>query len=104
MKGTTMSRLVFALLSLAACLALAGCTGGGTSSAAKYKIAVIPKGLSHEFWQSIHRGADQAAKDLGSKGVTVEILWDGPTEESDATAQIRIINQKRAMGVQGMVL
>jgi ribose transport system substrate-binding protein len=99
-----MSRGVIAGLSLGVCLAFAGCTGGGATSAAKYKIAVIPKGLSHEFWQSIHRGADQAAKDLGARGVSVEILWDGPTEESDATAQIKIINQKRAMGVQGMVL
>jgi ribose transport system substrate-binding protein len=99
-----MSRGLFAGLSLAVCLALAGCTGTSTTSGPKHKIAVIPKGLSHEFWQSIHRGADQAAKDLGAKGVSVEIIWDGPTEESDATAQIRIINQKRTMGVQGMVL
>jgi ribose transport system substrate-binding protein len=99
-----MSRGLLSRLSFAACLALIGCTGGSSSPGAKYKIAVIPKGLSHEFWQSIHRGADQAAKDLGARGVGVEILWDGPTEESNATAQIRIIDQKRAMGIHGMVL
>jgi ribose transport system substrate-binding protein len=98
-----MSRGVFAGLCLAGCLAVAGCGGGGNSSA-KYKIAVIPKGMSHEFWQSIHRGADQAAKDLGATGVTVEILWDGPREESEALEQIKIIHQKRTMGVQGIVL
>ena len=28
-------------------------------------IAVIPKGTTHEFWQSIHAGAEQAGKELG---------------------------------------
>jgi ribose transport system substrate-binding protein len=101
-----MSRGVFAGLSLAFCIAVAGCTGGngGPTSAAKYKIAVIPKGMSHEFWQSIHRGAEQAAKDLSAKGTTVEIVWDGPREESEALEQIKIINQKKTMGVHGIVL
>ena len=101
-----MPRGLFAGLSLAVCLAVAGCGGGGNGngSAAKYKVAVIPKGLSHEFWQSIHRGADQAARDLGDKGIAVDILWEGPREESEALEQIKIIRQKTNMGINGLVL
>jgi ribose transport system substrate-binding protein len=98
-----MLRGAFVGLIVALCLSLIGCSGGG-AAAAKYKIAVIPKGLSHEHWQSVHRGADQAAKDLGAKGISVEILWDGPREESDATEQINLIRQMTNMGVQGLVL
>jgi ribose transport system substrate-binding protein len=98
-----MLRGAVAGLIVAFSLSLLGCSTGG-SSAAKYKIAVIPKGLSHEHWQSVHRGADQAAKDLAAKGVSVEILWDGPREESDATEQINLIRQMTNMGVQGLVL
>src|SRR5260370_7805487 len=102
MKGTTMSRGVYAGLSPAACLALTGCGSRGTT--AKYRIGGIPKGLTHEFWQSIHRGAEQAANDLGARGVSVEIVWDGPREESDATEQINLIRQMTNMGANGLVL
>ena len=77
---------------------------GGGDSNAKYKIAVIPKGLTHEFWQSIHRGADRAAADLTAKGISVEILWDGPHKESDSLEQINLIKAKTSMGINGLVL
>lgn len=97
-----MPRSSYLGLAVAVCLALAGCGGGGPD--AKYRIAVIPKGLTHEFWQSIHRGADRAAADLGAKGTSVAILWDGPRKESDALEQIRLVQQKASMGIHGLVL
>jgi ribose transport system substrate-binding protein len=88
----------------AACLALAGCGGGGKQEY-KYHVAVIPKGLTHEFWQSIHRGAERAAQDLkDEKGLGVEIIWDGPTKEDDAQAQISIVDRNIAARVHGIVL
>src|SRR3954447_21537484 len=36
----------------------------------KFRIAVIPKGTTHEYWKSVHAGATQAAKEAGN----VEIL------------------------------
>ena len=44
-----------------------------------YRIAVIPKGTSHEFWKSVHAGAENAAREFGN----VEILWSGPQLEND---------------------
>src|SRR6266849_3796201 len=81
--GSVMSRGPFLSLAFIACLTLCGC-GGGNQQKAKYRIAVIPKGLTHEFWQSVHRGAEQAAADLKDKGIAVQVDWDGTRKESDA--------------------
>ncbi|HZT81105.1 MAG TPA: substrate-binding domain-containing protein [Gemmataceae bacterium] len=87
----------------AVCLALAGCAGARKDY--KYRVAVIPKGLTHDFWQSIHRGALRAADDLrAEKGIAVEIVWDGPTKEDDAQEQIAILNRRIADRVHGIVL
>lgn len=69
-----------------------------------YQIVVIPKGLTHEFWQSIHRGAQRAADDLGEEGLRVRIIWDGPLREQDALEQIRIVDRRVCLGVDGIVL
>jgi ribose transport system substrate-binding protein len=90
-------------LALALCLGPAGCTG--PKNDAKYRIAVIPKGETHEFWQSIHRGAERAADDLKEKqGLAVEVIWQGPKTENDAQEQIKIIDRQLAAGVSGIVL
>ncbi|HEX2675123.1 MAG TPA: hypothetical protein VHM19_00750, partial [Polyangiales bacterium] len=43
---------------------------------ARRKIAVIPKGTTHEFWKSVHAGANKAGQELG-----VDIIWKGPVRE-----------------------
>lgn len=90
-------------LVLAGLACLGGCSAG-TQTAYKYRVTVIPKGLTHEHWQSIHRGADRAAEDLRSQGIPVQILWDGPKTESDAQAQLEIINRALAQRASGLVL
>jgi ribose transport system substrate-binding protein len=97
-----MPRRAYLGIAAATCLLLCGCGGG--SKPVKYRVAVIPKGLTHEFWQSIHRGAQRAAEDLTAQGVVTEVLWDGPLKESDAIEQINLIQQKAGMGIQGLVL
>ena len=62
-------------------------------------IAVIPKGMIHEFWKSIHAGAAQAARELG-----VEILWKGPQKEDDRAQQITVVEDFITRGVSGIVL
>jgi ribose transport system substrate-binding protein len=100
-----MPRWVFLAWTAAVSLTLCGCGNSGESrSTYKYRVAVIPKGLSHEFWQSIHRGADRAAADLAAQGIAVEVLWDGPRTEAGATEQINLIQQKANMGIHGLVL
>ncbi|MCL2330185.1 MAG: substrate-binding domain-containing protein [Phycisphaerae bacterium] len=51
------------------------------------KIAVVPKGTTHEFWKAIHAGAVKAELELND----VEIIWKGPLRESDRTDQINVL-------------
>ena len=96
-----MPRKAYLVLAAAACL-LGGCSRPNAN--VKYRIAVIPKGLTHEFWQSIHRGADRAAADLSAEGVSTAIDWDGPQKESEGREQINLVNLKAGTGINGLVL
>jgi ribose transport system substrate-binding protein len=92
-----------ALLSLLALPALAACQGGEKvipTAQKKIKIAVIPKGTTHEFWKSVHAGAEKGAQERGN----VEILWKGPLKEDDLKSQIDIVQSMIAQGVAGIVL
>ena len=97
-----MPRWTVTAIPLVLVLALLGC--GSPKQEYKYRVAVIPKGLTHQFWQSIHRGADQAAADLAKQGISVKIIWAGPRTEDDAQAQISLVEQQIAAGVSGIVL
>lgn len=67
--------------------------------AKKLKIAVIPKGTTHEFWKSIHAGAEKAASELD-----VEIIWKGPQKEDDREQQIQVVQSFVSSEVDGIVL
>ncbi|QDU81099.1 D-ribose-binding periplasmic protein precursor [Polystyrenella longa] len=90
---------------LLAALALIGCAGSDSADSSAdngektYRIAVIPKGTTHEFWKSVHYGAEQAAKEHGN----VEILWKGPQLENDREGQISVV-QNFIGNVDGIVL
>lgn len=79
----------------------------GASSFAEeksYKIAVIPKGTTHEFWKSIHAGAIKAQRELAANGVKVEVIWKGPLREDDRDQQIQVVENFMTRRVDGMVL
>ncbi|MCH2106841.1 MAG: substrate-binding domain-containing protein, partial [Planctomycetes bacterium] len=84
-------------LTLSLLLIAASCSADDTSD--KLQIAVIPKGTTHEFWKSVHAGAETAAQELG-----VEVLWKGPLIESDRNAQIQVVEDFVTRGVDGIVL
>src|SRR5262245_17176461 len=95
-----MPRLVYYLL-FALVPLVPGCSGPD----AQFTIVVIPKGLSHEHWQSVHRGADRCADDLREQeGLHVRVIFDGPLRERDAMEQIRIVDRRVATGASGIVL
>src|ERR1043166_593674 len=85
-------------------LAIAGCTKVPAGNNKKMTIAVIPKGTTHEFWKSIHAGANKAANELSSQGTDVEVIWKGPLREDDREQQIQVVEGFAAQGVNGMVL
>lgn len=66
----------------------------------KLRIAVIPKGTSHQFWRSVHAGAEAGAKEVGG----VEVLWKGPETEADTSGQIAVVKNFITNRVDGIVL
>jgi len=85
-----------------AVVALAGC--GKKADEKAYTIAVIPKGTTHEFWKSIHAGAEKAKEELSAKGVQVDIFWKGPLREDDRDQQIQVVENFTSRKVSGIVV
>ena len=54
----------------------------------KWRVIVIPKGTTHEFWQSVHAGAVQSEQ---RKSGEVEMIWQGacPRGRPDRADQAR---------------
>src|SRR6185436_11458598 len=73
-------------------------------AAGPYRIAVIPKATSHEFWKSIHAGAVKAQQELTAKGTKVEVIWKGPLREDDRDQQIQVVENFISSRVSGIVL
>jgi ribose transport system substrate-binding protein len=76
-----------------------GTTTGSDRAEPRTRIAVIPKGTTHEFWKSVHAGAVKAARELD-----VDVIWKGPVKEDDRDEQIKVMETFLAQGVDGIVL
>ncbi len=77
----------------------ASATGASSTDKKPLRIAVIPKGTTHEFWKAIHAGAVKASREID-----VEIIWKGPLKEDDLKSQIDLVERFTAQGVNGIVL
>ena len=64
-------------------------------------IAVVAKGESHAFWQSVKAGAEDAAKENG-----YTITFRGPASESakDLPSQVEMVQTALSNNVDGLVL
>jgi ribose transport system substrate-binding protein len=84
-------------------LLLAGCKKGpapaGEEPGKRLRIAVIPKGTTHEFWKSVQAGSLKAGSELD-----VEVVWKGPLKEDDLKSQIDLVQSFTAQRVSGIVL
>lgn len=96
--------MVKKILALSMALALgvgafAGCTNGGTDSGKT--IAVVAKGESHAFWQSVKAGAEAAGKEYGYK-----ITFRGPASESakDLPSQMEMVQSALSNNSSAIVL
>jgi ribose transport system substrate-binding protein len=90
------------ILALVLLAASAACSGGDKAAApapGALTIAVIPKGTTHIFWQSIRAGAERAGKELG-----VTVIWRGPLREDDRDSQVSEVEGFVSRGVSGIVL
>jgi len=63
------------------------------------RIAVVPKGTIHDFWVTVHVGAETAARELG-----VEVIWKGPPKETLIDKQIEILEDFINQGIDAIVM
>ena len=92
--------LSFMLMAAVLTLTLAGC--GGTGGVAGDKtIAVVAKGESHAFWQSVKAGAEAAGAKYGYK-----ITFRGPASESakDLPSQMEMVQTALSNNASAIVL
>jgi ribose transport system substrate-binding protein len=95
------------IVALSALLTLSACEKPGAplrnpptpTPTTSVRIAVIPKGTSHEFWKSVQAGALKAGEELG-----VEVLWKGPAREDDRDDQIKVVEDFVTQKVDGIVI
>ena len=71
----------------------------GPASAENVKIALVVKTLGNGFFDAAHKGAQEAAKELGN----VDIIYTGPTT-STAEAQIDVVNSLIAQKVDAIAI
>ena len=62
-------------------------------------IAVVPKATSHLFFVSVHAGVEAAAREFG-----VDVLWNGPHDETDYSRQIEIVDSVVARHVDALAI
>jgi ribose transport system substrate-binding protein len=93
------TRIAIVLLTGLVCFLGMGCGRKPESGSPKRRIAVIPKGTAHVFWQTVHAGAETAGRDLG-----VDILWQGPQTETQRDLQLNIVQDYITARVDGIVL
>lgn len=98
MKRNVFKKIVALAITGALGLSVAGCSGGMANNK---KIAVVVKGESHAFWQSVKAGAEDAGKKYG-----YDITFRGPASESakDLPSQKEMLQTALSNNVSGIVL
>ncbi|MEJ7608102.1 MAG: substrate-binding domain-containing protein [Bryobacteraceae bacterium] len=62
-------------------------------------VGVVPKGANHIFWKTVHAGSLKAALEYG-----LEVEWNAPTLEVDASRQIAIVDSMVNRKLAGIAL
>lgn len=100
MRHNIIRTKIILLLSSLLILFLTGCSKkDNPDDQQRLTIAVIPKGTIHEFWKTVHAGAEKAGAEFD-----VEILWKGSLKEDDRNAQISVVENIIVRKVDGIVL
>ncbi|WP_035702781.1 ABC transporter substrate-binding protein, partial [Glycomyces tenuis] len=73
--------------------------GGEGTTDGPLELAVVPKAVGHEFWNTVRAGAECAAERAGD--VTVE--WDGVAAETEVEGQVNLIQNFVTRDVDGIV-
>jgi rhamnose transport system substrate-binding protein len=90
--------LAAAWVLVAALSACAKQEGDAASGPAKIRVGLVAKSLGNGFFDAVHKGADEAAKELGA-----EVIFTGPTTPT-AEGQIEVLNALIAQRVDAIAI
>lgn len=77
---------------------------GPARAAEGYTLGMIAKSQGNQFFEAAHSGANDAARELGTKhGITIKIDWRTPNEE-DAQKQAESVEQLILNGTDGIII
>jgi len=91
--------IIIGLLALVGAAVGIGLSRRGGGSGEALRVAVIPKGTTHDFWNAVLAGARAAGEESGA-----QILWNGPDREGDRERQIQIVEDVIVGHVAAIVL
>jgi ribose transport system substrate-binding protein len=102
-----MRKVIAAGCAGAVAMTLAGCgaaevrdsSSGGGQEGGPIELAVVPKAIGFDFWESVRLGAQCAV----SQQRGVEMQWDGVTQETDVSGQQNLLQNLITQGVDGLV-
>lgn len=94
--GKKTIKILTLFLSIVTAFSLCGC-----NRTTEKTIAIVAKGESHAFWQSVKKGAEDAAAKYGYK-----ITFRGPASESakDLPSQVEMVQSALSNNPQGLVI
>jgi ribose transport system substrate-binding protein len=75
-----------------------------TAHAQTFRIALVTKGDSNEYWRTVHAGAVKAEQELSAQGVQIKLLWAAPPTESSDAEEAALVRGFAADNVSGIVL
>ncbi|MEO7196037.1 MAG: ABC transporter substrate-binding protein [Pseudonocardiaceae bacterium] len=102
--SAALARAAAAILLTSGCAAVT-VQGPGAGGAPKVKasgpitLAVVPKAVGFDFWDSVRKGAQCAASTMPD----VKVQWDGVTAETDVTGQVNLLQDFLTRQVDGLV-
>jgi rhamnose transport system substrate-binding protein len=86
------------LIAAACTLLLAACGKSGPESPARTRVGIVAKSLGNGFFDAVHRGADEAGRELDA-----EVIFVGPTTPT-AEGQIDTLNSLIAQRVDAIAI
>jgi len=101
-KGLTMRTWIGLLLIAALACGVSSCgkgKPGGKKADGKLTIAVIPKSMGGDFWETVRKGCEQAQKELG-----IDMRYQGTQSETEIAEQKKIIENMVSLKVDGMCI
>ncbi len=100
----THNRTLLAVLLVLIAAAFACSRQPTTTQTRTLRIAVVPKGSTHEHWKRVHAGAEKAAQTFRDAGVPVEVIWKAPLREDDREQQVQVVEGFISQRIDGLVL